>query len=297
MPEWYGTADLARDLGLTPAAVRRLLRRHGFAAGRGGRYRWSEADYRNLLRQVRGDTTVDDSEVRAFSELADRWWDENGPMAMLHRLNPVRLSYIRRQFIRHFDLDGDHPRPLEGLAILDAGCGGGLVTEPLARLGATMTGLDASGEAIAVARQHAGRSGLRIDWRQGTLEDLALTRPGYDAVVALEIVEHVSSLETFVTAAVRCVRPGGLIIFSTLNRTLRSLLLAKITAEYIARLVPRGTHDVSRFVRPVELVRQCRRSGARLTDVTGLAFHVMDNRWRLSPDSTVNYMAAAVAGR
>ena len=110
-------------------------------------------------------------------------------------------------------------------------------------------------------------------------------------------MEHVSSLESFVTAAVRCVKPGGLIIFSTLNRTLRSLVLAKITAEYIARLVPRGTHDVSRFVRPVELVRQCRRSGARLTDVTGLAFHVIDNRWRLSPDSTVNYMASAVTGR
>lgn len=297
MPEWYGTADLARDLGLTPAAVRRLLRRHGLNAGRGRRYRWQQADYHDLLRQVRGDTTVDDSEVRAFSELADQWWDEDGPLAMLHRLNPVRLTYIRRHFIRHFGLDGDNPCPLEGLTVLDAGCGGGLVTEPLARLGATMTGLDASGEAIAVACRHARRSGLGIDWRQGTLEDLALTRPGYDALLALEIVEHVSSLESFVTAAVRCVKPGGLIIFSTLNRTLRSLVLAKITAEYIARLVPRGTHDVSRFVRPVELVRQCHRSGARLTDVTGLAFHVIDNRWRLSPDSTVNYMASAVTGR
>ncbi len=294
MPEWYGTTDLARDLALTPAAVRRLLRSRGFSAGRGGRYRWPHADYRNLLRQIRTDTTLDESEVRAFSAMADRWWDEEGPLAMLHRLNPARLAYIRRQFIRHFNLDGDQRRPLEGLAVLDVGCGGGLVSEPLARLGATMTGLDASCEAIAVAREHAGRCGLGIDWRQGTLEDMARHRPAYDALLALEIIEHVSNVEAFVAAAVRSVKPGGLIIFSTINRTPRSLVLAKLMAEYIARLVPRGTHDVSRFVRPVELLRLCRRSGARLTDVTGLAYHVIDNRWRLSEDSTVNYIAAAV---
>ena len=319
MSEWYGTTDLARDLGLTPAATRRLLRSRGLSAGRGGRYRWPRADYRNLLQQVRADTTMDgsdvcassaigeqpreedgtldESEVRAFSAIAGKWWDEDGPLSMLHRLNPVRLAYIRRQFIRHFDLDGEQQRPLEGLAVLDVGCGGGLVSEPLARLGATMTGLDASSEAIAVARQHATRSGLTIDWRQGTIEDMARNRPGYDALVALEIIEHVSSVEAFVAAAVRSVRPGGLMIFSTINRTPRSLVLAKFMAEYVARLVPRGTHDAARFVRPVELVRLCRRRGARVSDVTGLVYDVIDNRWRLSPDSAVNYIAVAVTAR
>ncbi len=294
MSDWYTTTDLARGLGTTPAAVRRLLRRHGHSAGRGGRYHWSHAEYGRVLDALRGRTTVDPEEVRAFSSLADKWWDETGPFRALHRLNPVRLSYLRTQLIAHFDLDGDLARPLEGLKIVDAGCGGGLITEPLARLGGNMTGIDASAEAIAAARRHAERSGLAIDWREGTLEDLAARRPAFDAVVALEVVEHVANREAFVDACVHCVRPGGLVIFSTLNRTLRSLVLAKIGAEYVLDWIPKGTHDFGKFVKPAELARNFRQAGARLTDVTGLSFHAVDNSWRLSRDCSINYTAAAV---
>ena len=294
MSDWYTTTDLARDLGTTPAGARRLLRRHGHSAGRGGRHRWPQAEYGHVLDTLRGRTTVDAEEVRAFSILADEWWDETGPFRMLHRLNPVRLSYLRAQFIAHFELDGDLARPLEGLKIVDAGCGGGLITDPLARLGGNMTGIDASAEAIAVARRHAERSGLVVDWREGTLEDLAARRPAFDAVVALEIVEHVTNREAFVNACVRCVRPGGLVIFSTLNRTLRSLVLAKIGAEYVLGWIPKGTHDFGKFVKPAELARDFRQAGARLTDVTGLSFHAVDNSWQLSRDCSINYAATAV---
>ncbi len=243
-----------------------------------------------------GTSTVDAREVEAFSEQAGAWWDEEGAFRALHRLNPVRLRWLLDRTAGHFGLDGGAERPLAGLTVLDAGCGGGLVTEPLARLGAAMTGLDASAEAIGVARRHAELSGLAVDWRVGTVEAVAAGEPGYDVLVALEIVEHVADRGVFVDACVRCVRPGGLIVLSTLNRTLRSLALAKIGAEYVLGWVPKGTHSFAKFVRPAELARDLRRSGARLTAVTGLSYRAVDNHWLLSRDSSVNYMASAVRG-
>ena len=296
MSDRYTTDDLARDMEMTPAQVRRLLRRHGHSAGPGGRYRWSGDEYGDLLAGLRAQTTVDPEDVRAFSAHAGQWWDEDGPFAPLHRLNPVRLAYLRARLLAHFGLDGDRPRPLDGLKMADAGCGGGLVTEPLCRLGAAMTGIDASVEAIASARRHAELAGLEIAYRTGTVEDLAARRPDFDALVALEIVEHVADRRAFVDACLACVKPGGLVVFSTLNRTLRSLALAKIGAEYVLSWIPRGTHDFGKFVKPSELARDLRRCGAALTDVTGVAFHPVDRRWRLSGDISINYMATAVRG-
>ncbi|MBC6439262.1 MAG: bifunctional 2-polyprenyl-6-hydroxyphenol methylase/3-demethylubiquinol 3-O-methyltransferase UbiG [Rhodospirillales bacterium] len=237
--------------------------------------------------------TVDPDEIETFSAVADRWWDRNGPFRPLHRLNPIRLSYLRDSLAGHFDRDTAEERPLSGLAIADVGCGGGLITEPLARLGATMTGIDASDEAIAVARAHAGTSGLAIDYRASTVEQLADGGTAFDAVVALEIVEHVADRAAFIAAFCRCVRPGGLIILSTLNRTARSFALGIVGAEYVLRWVPRGTHTWLKFVKPSELARDLRASGASVEDVTGLVFNPLNNRWHLGRDIAVNYMLRA----
>lgn len=237
--------------------------------------------------------TVDAREIEAFSSMADRWWDEDGPFGPLHRLNPVRLAYLKRGVCDHFGRDASSERPLSGLAIADVGCGGGLAAEPLARLGAAVTGIDASAEAIAVARAHAEASGLAIDYRPLSVEALAASGARFDALVALEIVEHVADRRVFVAACCRCVRPGGPILLSTLNRTARSFALGVVAAEYLLRWIPRGTHRWSKFVKPSELARDLRAGGARVEDVTGLGFDPLSNRWFLGRDVSVNYMLRA----
>jgi len=238
-------------------------------------------------------STVDDAEVRAFSEVAGQWWDQDGPFKPLHRLNPVRIGYLRDRLVEGSGGNAAPERPLEGLRIADVGCGGGLVTEPLARLGAAMTGLDASAEAIDVARDHARQTGLAIDYRCMAVERLAEDGARFDALVALEIVEHVADRAAFVAACCRCVRPGGMVLMSTLNRTAKSFALGIVGAEYILGWVPRGTHTWSKFVKPSELARDLRRGGAAVTDVTGLAFDPRSGRWSLGHDTGVNYMLSA----
>lgn len=237
--------------------------------------------------------SVDAREIAGFAAVADRWWDTEGPFRPLHRLNPVRLGYIRDALVASLALDGDAARPLEGLAIADIGCGGGLVCEPLARMGAAVTGVDASPEALGVARAHAAASGLAIDYVEATAERLVSEGRQFDAVTALEIVEHVADRAAFVADCCRLVKPGGILVLSTLNRTPRAFALAIVGAEYLLRWVPRGSHRWSKFVRPAELARDLRRGGARTVDVSGLAYDPLADRWSLSRDVAVNYILHA----
>jgi 2-polyprenyl-6-hydroxyphenyl methylase/3-demethylubiquinone-9 3-methyltransferase len=237
--------------------------------------------------------SVDAGEVAGFAAVADRWWDAAGPFRPLHRLNPVRLAYIRDALVARFGRDAGAERPLDGLRIADIGCGGGLVCEPLARLGASVTGVDASLDAIEVARAHAEASGLAIEYLQATAEELATDGRRFDALTALEIVEHVADRPAFVAACCGLIRPGGLLVMSTLNRTPRAFALAIVGAEYVLRWVPRGSHRWRKFVRPAELGRDLRRAGARVADVSGLVYDPLADRWHLDRDVAVNYILAA----
>ena len=238
-------------------------------------------------------SSIDAREIAGFAAVADRWWDASGPFRPLHRLNPVRLAYIRDALSGDFGLPGGD-RPLAGLEIADIGCGGGLICEPLARMGASVTGVDAAPEALAVARAHAAGAGLAIDYLETTAEALADEGRRFDAVMALEIVEHVADRAAFVADCCRLVRPGGSIVMSTLNRTPRAFALAIVGAEYLLRWVPRGSHRWSKFVRPAELARDLREAGARTKDVAGLTYDPLGDRWSLSQDVAVNYILHAV---
>ncbi len=228
--------------------------------------------------------TVDLKEIQHFSKDSAQWWDENGPFKPLHRLNPVRIGYIKAQILKHF-------ATLEGLKILDVGCGGGLVCEPLTRLGAHITGIDADPVAIETAQSHAAESGLSIPYIHGAVEDLTET---YDIVLALEIVEHVADIRTFVQAIANRLNPNGLAIFSTLNRTPKSFALGIVAAEYILRWVPRRTHSWKKFITPAELSRMCRTSALSPIDITGLMFNPCTGDFTLSKrDIAVNYFLSA----
>ena len=239
-------------------------------------------------------STADPREIDKFSALAEEWWDPDGKFGPLHRLNPVRLTYVRDRLAAQFGRDPLQPRPLDGLSLLDVGCGGGLLSEPLTRLGARVTGLDASTTSVEVARRHAEQAGLDIAYRQGTAEDLAAVGARFDAVVSLEVVEHVADLKAFLAAAVALTRPGGALVLATLNRTPKSFLLAIVGAEYLLRWLPRGTHDWRRFVRPSELAAGLRAQGAAVTDMIGVAYNPLSDDWRLSRDLEVNYMLSAM---
>lgn len=235
-------------------------------------------------------STADAREVERFAAIAAEWWDESGKFKPLHRLQPPRLAFLKQHLCRHFDRDPDGAAPLAGLRLLDAGCGGGLVSEPLARLGASVVGIDAAGESTGVARAHAEMMGLTVDYRQAVPEDLAASGEAFDAVVALEIVEHVADLDAFLGAVASLTLPGGAVALSTLNRTLKSLALAKVGAEYVLRWVPAGTHDWRKFVKPSELARGLRRHGVTLETFAGLAYNPLADRWALSRDLSVNYL-------
>lgn len=245
--------------------------------------------------QGSGAVTVDRNEVRKFAAMAERWWDPEGEMKPLHALNPTRIGYLRHRLAAHFPERGEDPmRPLAGLRILDAGCGGGLLTEPIARLGADVVGVDATPETIKAAKAHAERQGLAVDYRCTTVEALAAEEERFDAVLAMEVVEHVADLHGFVAACGAVLRPGGACAVSTINRTAKSFLLAKVGAEYILGWLPRGTHDWRRFVRPSEVAEAMRPVGLTPRDVVGVHFDPLRGRWRLGRDTDVNYMLFAV---
>ena len=239
------------------------------------------------------DRTADADEVARFAQLAEHWWDARGPLAPLHRLNPTRIRYIRDTVAARLGRDPERPRPLDGLTLLDIGCGGGLIAEPMVRLGARVTGIDAAAANIAAARLHAEAVGLDIDYRSEPVEALAGAGARYDVVLALEVVEHVADLAAFAAAAGACVAPGGAIIVATLNRTLKAYALAVVGAEYLLGWLPRGTHDWSKFVRPSELAGLIADAGLAIEDMTGVCYRPLDGRWALCRDLAVNYMIAA----
>jgi 2-polyprenyl-6-hydroxyphenyl methylase/3-demethylubiquinone-9 3-methyltransferase len=238
--------------------------------------------------------SIDRDEIARFERLAERWWDPHGEFRPLHRLNPLRLTFIRDRLAAHFHRDRDSARPFSGLRLLDIGCGGGLIAEPLARLGFAVTGIDAGHETVAAARTHAQAFGVAIDYRQATAEDLAAAGERYDAVLALEVVEHVADPMLFLGAAAELVRPGGALIAATLNRTAKAFLFAIVGAEYVLGWLPRGTHQWQKFLRPSELAAGLRRQGLGITEISGLTYDPLRDRWSLTRDLDVNYMALAL---
>jgi len=237
--------------------------------------------------------SLDPAEISRFSAMARDWWDPAGPLAPLHKLNPTRLAWIRDQIAGRFGCDTKSDRPLAGLRILDIGCGGGLVTEPLARLGATVTGIDPASDNIAVARHHAEAEGLFIDYRAETAEALAASGATFDVVLVLEVVEHVNDVSAFVATVASLVRPGGLLLASTINRTLKAWALAIVGAEYVLRWLPQGTHSYDKLVTPNELSSALVAAGLEITARTGVMYVPIADRWRLTGDMDVNYMMAA----
>jgi 2-polyprenyl-6-hydroxyphenyl methylase / 3-demethylubiquinone-9 3-methyltransferase len=238
--------------------------------------------------------TVDRDEIERFARIARTWWEPEGEFRALHRLNPVRLRFIRDRFAAHFNRDPRAMRPFAGLRLLDIGCGGGLVSEPLARLGFAVTGIDAGEAMLEVARGHATESGVAVDYRRITAEDLAAGQERFDAVLALEVVEHVAAPELFLGAATRLLNPGGALIAATINRTPKAFLFAILGAEYLLRWLPRGTHHWDKFVRPSELAAALRAGGLAVQELSGIAYNPLADRWSLSRDLDVNYLVFAI---
>jgi 2-polyprenyl-6-hydroxyphenyl methylase / 3-demethylubiquinone-9 3-methyltransferase len=252
---------------------------------------------RTIHSDAVADATVDVAEVDRFSRLAGEWWDPRGKMAVLHKFNPVRLSYIRDAVCRQFARNAAQPPCLDRIRILDIGCGGGILCEPLARLGASVVGADPSPDNIRAAQVHAEPGGLAIDYRVAAAEALASAGERFDVVLAMEVVEHVADVRLFVRCCADMVKPGGLMIAATLNRTLKSFALAIVGAEYVLRWLPRGTHRWDKFVSPDELESAMVQAGLRAAGETGIIYNPLTDQWRLSSDMDVNYMLAAEKAR
>jgi 2-polyprenyl-6-hydroxyphenyl methylase/3-demethylubiquinone-9 3-methyltransferase len=238
-------------------------------------------------------SSVDPAELERFSRHAADWWNPHGPMAALHKFNPIRLGYIRDQAAARFKRDPKKLDCLKGLRVLDIGCGGGILSEPLARLGAQMVGADPSEDNITAARAHAENTNVAVDYRAITAEELAAANERFDVVLAMEVVEHVVDVGEFVAICATMVKPGGLMIAATLNRTLKSFAFAIVGAEYVLRWLPRGTHQWEKFVTPQELETAMESSGLQVIGERGVIYNPFADRWQLSSDLDVNYMLAA----
>jgi 2-polyprenyl-6-hydroxyphenyl methylase/3-demethylubiquinone-9 3-methyltransferase len=234
------------------------------------------------------------AEVARFGALASRWWDPRGPMAPLHAMNPLRVGWIDGQIKAHLATPPrNSPVPPPHLCLLDVGCGAGLAAEALARRGYNVTGIDAAAEVIGAATVHAQGQPLALAYRVSTAESLLAEEARYDVITALEVIEHVADPQAFVNTLSVLLKPGGLLVLSTLNRTRRAYLTAKIGAEYLFRLLPAGTHDWSKFLSPAEVAAMLRQARMRTTDVAGMRYAPLTGRWRTSPDTSVNYILAA----
>ncbi|WP_295810268.1 bifunctional 2-polyprenyl-6-hydroxyphenol methylase/3-demethylubiquinol 3-O-methyltransferase UbiG [uncultured Nitratireductor sp.] len=238
-------------------------------------------------------TTIDRREIEHFSALAAEWWNPAGKMGVLHKFNPVRLAYIRDHVAAHFGRDPHTAKPFAGLRMLDIGCGGGLLCEPMARLGAEVVGADASETNIEVARIHAEQSKLAIDYRATSAEALADMGESFDIILNMEVVEHVSDVDFFLSKCGAMLKPGGLMFVATINRTLKAWGLAIIGAEYVLGWLPRGTHQYEKLVRPSELEKGLAGAGIEIIDRSGVVYSPLGDRWQRSRDMDVNYMVAA----
>lgn len=237
--------------------------------------------------------SVDPGEIARFSAMAAEWWDPKGKFRPLHKFNPTRLAYIRNKTCRHFGRDSKSPRPFEGLRFLDIGCGGGLLSEPMARLGASMVSADASEKNIRTASVHAEEQGLDIDYRCTTAEALAAAGERFDVILNMEVIEHVTDPMQFLKDCAAMLNPGGLMFVATLNRTLKAHALAIIGAEYVLGWLPRGTHDWKKFITTGEMERGIAGAGLALKDMTGVSYNPLTDKWSLSSDTDVNYMVTA----
>jgi 2-polyprenyl-6-hydroxyphenyl methylase/3-demethylubiquinone-9 3-methyltransferase len=238
-------------------------------------------------------TTINPEEVAKFGALADQWWDPTGKFRPLHRFNPVRLAYIREQVLKQFGRDGTRRHPFEGLKFLDVGCGGGLLCEPMARLGAEVTGVDAAEKNISVAKIHAAQTGLHIDYVATTAEALAASGQQFDVVLNMEVVEHVADVPLFLRSTSQLVAPGGLMFVATINRSAKAFALAIVGAEYVLNWLPRGTHSYDMLITPEELTSQLRQNGLKMRDKCGVSYSPLRDEWRKSRDMMVNYMVLA----
>lgn len=235
-------------------------------------------------------TTIDQDEVARFSAMAAEWWNPKGKFRPLHKFNPVRLTYIRDHVAAHFGRDPKSDKPLAGLRVLDIGCGGGLLSEPMARMGAEVLGADASQTNVEVASIHAAQSGAEVRYEAVTSEELAARGERFDVVLNMEVVEHVSDVDLFLSSCAEMVKPGGLMFVATINRTMKARALAIIGAEYVLRWLPRGTHQYEKLVRPEEIETPLNASGMNVIDRTGVFYNPLQDQWNLSRDMDVNYM-------
>ncbi|MEL6919460.1 MAG: bifunctional 2-polyprenyl-6-hydroxyphenol methylase/3-demethylubiquinol 3-O-methyltransferase UbiG [Pseudomonadota bacterium] len=238
-------------------------------------------------------TTIDDAEVERFSKLAAEWWNPTGKFKPLHKFNPVRLTYIRETVLAHFGLEAKADKPFSGLRFLDIGCGGGLLSEPMARLGADVLGADASETNIEVAKIHMAQSGLDIDYRATTSEALQAAGEQFDVVLNMEVVEHVADVDLFINSCAAMVKPDGLMFIATINRTPKARFLALFMAETVLRWLPKGTHQYEKLVKPTELDAALKDTGMEVFKRSGVFYNVVADAWRLSTDMDVNYMVVA----
>ncbi len=238
-------------------------------------------------------STASPEEVARFTAMAEAWWDPTGKFKTLHMFNPVRLDFLRQRLAAHFGRDPEAERPFEGLSLLDVGCGGGLIAEPMAEMGFAVTGIDAGEKNVGTAAAHAAKTGAKVDYHVARPEMLAEEGKSFDVVLTLEVVEHVADLELFIEMAAQLVKPGGALVGATINRTPKAWLLAIAGAEYLLRWLPRGTHDWNKFVKPSEFAAYLRRSGLELTELKGMSYNPLSDVWRLTSDVDVNYLLLA----
>jgi 2-polyprenyl-6-hydroxyphenyl methylase/3-demethylubiquinone-9 3-methyltransferase len=235
-------------------------------------------------------TTIDPNEVEKFSSMAYAWWDESGKFRPLHQINPLRIAYIKSKVIQHFKLNEQQDKVFSGLKLIDIGCGGGLLSEPMCRLGAKVTAIDAAEKNIKIASLHSQKMSLDIDYQATSIEEMAKTGAQYDIVLNMEVIEHVANVNVFMHACAKVLKPGGIMFIATLNRTIKSYLLAIVGAEYILNWLPRGTHSWEKFLRPSEIASMLRQNDLQLKELKGMEYSLLKGHWYLTDNIDVNYL-------